>query len=91
ATPVKVTMKVEDTIPPIITADQSITYERGITKTEQAFYTDIKAATSDNSPINSDFSKIDLTKTGNYEVLLQATDQSGNKALPLRINVLVQD
>ncbi|EAE5097712.1 cell surface protein, partial [Listeria monocytogenes] len=90
-TPVKVTIKVEDTIPPIITADQSITYERGITKTEQAFYTDIKAATSDNSPISSDFSKIDLTKTGNYEVLLRATDQSGNKALPLKINVLVQD
>ncbi|UHP09146.1 LapB repeat-containing protein [Listeria marthii] len=91
ATPVKVTMKVEDTIPPIITADQSITYERGITKAEQAFYTDINAATSDNSPITSDFSKIDLTKTGNYEVLLHATDQSGNKALPLRVNVLVQD
>lgn len=55
-------MKVEDNIPPIITADQSITYERGITKTEQAFYTDINAATSDNSAISSDFSKIDLTK-----------------------------
>lgn len=91
ATPVKVTLIVEDTIPPIITADQTMTYERGISKSEQAFFTDISAATSDGSPITSDFSKIDLTKTGNYEVILNSKDQSNNKALPLLINVLVQD
>lgn len=91
ATSVKVTMRVEDTIPPIITANQSIIYERGITKSELDFYSDIKAATSDNSPITSNFDEINLTKSGNYEVMLNATDQSGNKALPLKINVLVQD
>ncbi|MBC1472657.1 LapB repeat-containing protein [Listeria seeligeri] len=91
ATPVKVTMIVKDTFPPIITADQTITYERGISKTEQAFFADINAKTSDGSPITSNFSRVDLNKTGNYEVFLNSKDQSDNQAIPLRINILVQD
>ncbi|WP_099221948.1 LapB repeat-containing protein [Listeria costaricensis] len=91
AEPVTVKMTVQDTVPPVITAETSITYERGSQKTEAGFLQDIQAKTDDGSPVTSDFATVDLSKTGVYQVTLNAEDASGNKAQPLLVTVLVED
>lgn len=50
---------------PVITADEAIIYEKGITKSATDFLTDIHATTNDGSAITSNFATVvDLNTPG---------------------------
>lgn len=89
--PVTITVTVRDTTPPVITADTTITYEKGTTKTAAAFLTDVNATTNDGSAVTSNFNPISLKQVGTYQVTLSSVDENGNYALPVKVTVVVQD
>ncbi|ECB9647323.1 LPXTG cell wall anchor domain-containing protein [Listeria monocytogenes] len=75
---------------PVITANNSITYTKDTTKTEQQFLQDIAAKTSDGSKVTSDFdSVVDLAKVGTYKVTLNAVSADGLNADPVIVLVNV--
>ncbi|MDT0002275.1 LapB repeat-containing protein [Listeria cossartiae subsp. cayugensis] len=88
ATPKQVTVTILEK--PVITADKTITYSKGTTKTAEQFLQDISAATSDGSEVTSDFdSVVDLTKVGTYTVTLRAVSADGVEADPVTVTVTV--
>ncbi|TLG73776.1 LapB repeat-containing protein [Culicoidibacter larvae] len=92
ADPFTVEVIVEDTIAPVINNDPSFTYERGVTRTETEFLSDINASTDDGSPITSDFATaVNLNTVGEYTVILNAKDLAGNEATPVSVIVYVVD
>lgn len=92
ATPVAVTVHVEDTIAPVITADSEYTYEAGSSINDALFLQDVHAQTDDGSMITSDFAEVvSLEVVGDYTVTLQSTDASGNVATPVTVLVHVID
>jgi LPXTG-motif cell wall-anchored protein len=80
----------EDDVPPVITADDKISYEVNSTVTADDFLKGVHATTDDGSPIESDFDQVvDLTTPGSYEVTLTAKDAAGNEATPVKVTVTV--
>ncbi|WP_252237638.1 LapB repeat-containing protein, partial [Clostridium sp. ZBS5] len=53
--PIYVIVTVEDTVAPIISADEAISYNQGNTRTEAQFLADIHATTDEPATITSDF------------------------------------
>jgi LPXTG-motif cell wall-anchored protein len=81
---------IEDDVPPVITADENISYEVDSTVTAEDFLDGVHAATDDGSLIESDFDQVvDLTTPGDYEVTLTAKDAVGNEAAPVKVIVTV--
>ncbi len=90
ATPKTVTVTV--LAKPIITADKTITYTTGDSKTSEQFLKDISATTNDGSPVTSDFdSVVNLNKSGTYEVTLRAVSADGIEADPVKVLVTVEN
>lgn len=90
ATPVQVNVHIEKSVPPVITADNEITYEKASSVTEAEFLADIHASTNDGSSILSDFNTaVNLNKTGDYQVTLNATNSDGTPATPVQVTVHV--
>ncbi|MCB2768187.1 LapB repeat-containing protein, partial [Listeria monocytogenes] len=82
---------VKDVIAPVITADEAIIYETGITKSATDFLPDVNAATNDGSAITSNFATVvDLNTPGEYDVTLNSTDAGGNKCDPITVTVTVR-
>ncbi|AHI55125.1 LapB repeat-containing protein [Listeria ivanovii] len=90
ATPKTVTVTV--LAKPIITADKTITYTTGDSKTSEQFLKDISATTNDGSPVTNDFdSVVNLNKSGTYEVTLRAVSADGIEADPVKVLVTVEN
>ncbi|MBC2205157.1 LapB repeat-containing protein, partial [Listeria seeligeri] len=91
AVPVSVTVHVEQTPAPIITADTSITYPLFSEVTEAEFLSAIHAKTSDGSPITSDFTTVvDFSTAGDYTVTLNSVNADGITAEPVTVIVHVK-
>ncbi|MBC1528119.1 LPXTG cell wall anchor domain-containing protein, partial [Listeria seeligeri] len=91
AVPVSVTVHVEQTPAPIITADTSITYPLFSEVTEAEFLSAIHAKTSDGSPITSDFTTVvDFSTAGDYTVTLNSVNADGITADPVTVIVHVK-
>ncbi|MBC8838372.1 LapB repeat-containing protein, partial [Escherichia coli] len=71
--------------------DTTITYAKGTTKTAAQFLTDIHATTNDGSTIISNFDPTVLAQEGTYTVVLNAKDESNNKADPVTVTITVVD
>ncbi|EIR6803686.1 LapB repeat-containing protein, partial [Listeria monocytogenes] len=90
--PIYVMVTVEDTVAPIISADEAISYNQGNTRTEAQFLADIHATTDEPATITSDFAdQVKFDTPGVYAVTLKANDISGNQAIPRTVNVTVKD
>ncbi|PZG54729.1 internalin [Listeria ivanovii] len=90
ATPKTVTVTV--LAKPIITADKTITYTTGDSKTSEQFLKDISATTNHGSPVTNDFdSVVNLNKSGTYEVTLRAVSADGIEADPVKVLVTVEN
>lgn len=90
AFPVKVQVTVSQQEVPVIMADTEVSYTQGETKTEADFLQDIHASTNDGSSISSDFNTtVNLNKTGDYQVTLNATNADGTPATPVQVTVHV--
>lgn len=74
-----------------IEADSSDEYIENQTVTEAEFLADIHAKTDDGSAITSDFAdKVDFKTPGTYTVTLQAENNAGLKASPVKVNVTIK-
>lgn len=74
-----------------IEADSSDEYIENQTVTEAEFLADIHAKTDDGSAITSDFAdKVDFKTPGTYTVTLQAENNAGLKATPVKVNVTIK-
>ncbi|EAD9617554.1 LapB repeat-containing protein [Listeria monocytogenes] len=90
AVPFQVTVHVEKSAAPIITADTEITYAKASQVTESKFLADIHASTSDGSTITSNFATaVNWEQTGDYEVTLNAINADGVSAVPFQVTVHV--
>ncbi|MBC1830668.1 LapB repeat-containing protein, partial [Listeria seeligeri] len=87
----KVTQPFKISLPPVITADESITYPKFSTITEAAFLIDVHATTNDGSPVTSDFlTAVDFNTAGNYTVTLNSVNEDGVTADPVTVIVHVE-
>ncbi|MBC1443464.1 LapB repeat-containing protein [Listeria seeligeri] len=87
----KVTQPFKISLPPVITADESITYPKFSTITEAAFLIDVHATTNDGSPVTSDFlTAVDFNTAGNYVVTLNSVNEDGVTADPVTVIVHVE-
>ncbi|MBF2367002.1 LapB repeat-containing protein, partial [Listeria seeligeri] len=87
----KVTQPFKISLPPVITADESITYPKFSTITEAAFLIDVHATTNDGSPVTSDFlTAVDFNTAGNYVVTLNSVNEDGITADPVTVIVHVE-
>lgn len=75
---------------PIISADESISYEKNATVTEAEFLADIHASTDLDTEITSDFSTaVDFSKGGEYTVALNSENADGVKSDTVYVKVTV--
>lgn len=90
ATPVKVMVTV--VAKSVITADPEISYKVGEEKEVAQFLRDVNAKTNDGSAVLADFEqKVDMLAPGTYWVTLNATNDKGLQAEPVRVKVIVED
>ncbi|WP_270998360.1 LapB repeat-containing protein [Listeria seeligeri] len=88
ATPVTVIVHIAKDPAPIITADSEISYKINSKVDLQQFYKDVHATTSDGSPITSNFkTAVNFAVTGDYTVTLQAKNNDGVAAEPVKVIV----
>jgi len=81
-----------DDVYPTVHARDGVLYEKGVTKTEEEFLTDIGASLNKPGVIRSDFeTAVDLTTVGVYPVILQGEDFLGGRGPTLKVTVLVAD
>ncbi len=75
-----------------LTADEAFEYDKGQQVTEAQFLQDVHATTDDGSPVTSDFAQVvDLETPGTYEVTLNAENEAGLKATPVKVQVTVKE
>ncbi|EAE5068826.1 hypothetical protein E1V10_15105, partial [Listeria monocytogenes] len=79
---------------PVITADPKISYQGKIEVTEANFLSGVHAEVTDeldgDVKITSDFAeKVDFNKVGTYTVTLNAKDEYGNTAEPVKVSVSI--
>ncbi|MGL5041833.1 MAG: LapB repeat-containing protein, partial [Culicoidibacterales bacterium] len=92
AIPVSVMVHVVDTIIPVLSATDSIIYERGVPVVEAQFLAGIDATLNEDGVITSDLvAVVDFNVSGDYLVTLNGTDLAGNVANPLAVTVTVSD
>ncbi|WP_099225112.1 LapB repeat-containing protein [Listeria costaricensis] len=90
AQPVKVTVTVNTDPAPVITAKETISYDKFSDLTEADFLDDIDAATDDGSTIQSNFDLVvSLDKAGEYTVTLQARNVDDVAATPFPVKVII--
>ncbi len=80
-----VVVHIEDTTPPVITADTEITYAAGsVLPSESAFLLEVNASALDTIdgivPVTVDLSGVQMNVVGDYTVTLRASDAAGNEA-----------
>jgi len=77
-----ITIHVRDTTSPVISGKSVIHYDKGANVSQKQFLQDAEITVTDNShtPIvpSVDLSTVDFTIDGEYEVIVVATDESGN-------------
>ncbi|WP_088839360.1 LapB repeat-containing protein [Listeria sp. ILCC792] len=75
-----------------LTADEAYEYDQNQQVTEAQFLQDVHATTDDGSPVTSNFAQVvDLTTPGVYEVTLNAENEAGLKATPVKVQVTVRE
>lgn len=79
---------------PVITADPKTSYQGKTEVTEANFLSDVHAEVTDeldgDVKLTSDFAKkVDLNKVGTYTVTLNAEDEYGNTAEPVKVEVSI--
>ncbi|HHT5771671.1 TPA: LapB repeat-containing protein, partial [Listeria monocytogenes] len=78
AVPFQVTVHVEKSVAPVITADTEISYAKASQITESKFLADIHATTNDGSTITSNFATaVNWEQAGDYEVTLNSINADG--------------
>ncbi|ARM74233.1 TPA_asm: hypothetical protein GIN74_08815 [Listeria monocytogenes] len=87
-----VTVPIVKALPaPIISANTEVSYAKNSFVTEAQFFSDIAATTNDGSMIISDFTTaVDLSKAGDYQVTLNASNADGVSAVPFQVTVHVE-
>ncbi|EPS7094146.1 LapB repeat-containing protein [Listeria monocytogenes] len=75
---------------PVISADQTINYDKHATITEKQFLEDVHASTDLNTAITTNFSTaVNLNKGGDYTVALNSENEDGVKAETVYVTVTV--
>lgn len=75
---------------PVISADQTISYDKHATITEKQFLEDIHASTDLDTAITTNFSTaVNLNKGGDYTVALNSENEDGVKAETVYVTVTV--
>jgi len=92
-----ITVRVIDTVPPILIGSPVISYKVGASVSPAQFLTDIHLVVRDNASGEEDivprvdFTGVDFNTKGIYQVIVQATDASGNTSLPFPVNIRITD
>jgi hypothetical protein len=82
---------VDDVFPTVRARDGTL-YEKGVSKTEEDFLTDVGASLNKPGVIRTDFdTAVDLTQVGVYIVTLYGEDFLGGKGPEITVSVLVAD
>jgi len=82
---------VDDVFPTVRARDGAL-YEKGVSKTEEDFLTDVGASLNKPGVIRTDFdTAVDLTQVGVYIVTLYGEDFLGGKGPEITVSVLVAD
>ncbi|TLG72992.1 LapB repeat-containing protein [Culicoidibacter larvae] len=93
ATPFQVTVTVGDLVPPVITGNTTVTYYKGVSRTVAQFLADANIVVSDNSgqtiTPTASLGGVNFNVVGNYNVTVNATDNSGNHAVPFVVTVKI--
>ncbi|MGL4382378.1 MAG: LapB repeat-containing protein, partial [Bacilli bacterium] len=77
----KVNVIIEDQVAPLITSADEITYERGLTKTNEAFISDLSATMNEEGSFKTNFKDVvNLNVSADYDVVIEAYDLALNKS-----------
>ncbi|EAE8346207.1 hypothetical protein BOQ23_04585 [Listeria monocytogenes] len=92
AVPFQVTVHIEKSPAPVISADSEVSYAKFTNVSEEAFLQDIHAQVDDVSVIISDFATVvNFEAAGDYQVTLQSTNSDGVSATPFQVTVHIEN